>query len=325
MSDARADLLTLIRDLPEDQLRPVLNDVRRRLAPAGIPLPDDPSLPFFAYGQFAPGELAFFQIADFVEGAQTACVGGELHERDAMPMLKLDGSGTVEGALLQFGTNHQLAAYGAISTFEPGKFYKWERLAIDGSEVNILAGRGDRWDGEEVVHGRWSGWDDPFFTFALPKISSLVQQATSEDAQAVAVHIAQLDLQMAYQLLWTSIERYLALRYGIGGVGKVMENVKKLGVEPGFVKALQDLNPTSRTVYRSDRPKDWEVLDVKRPGKSLLYYYQVRSNATHRGKAAHSDFKTLHLATKELRTIFAEVLSAAQREAEQIRVALPRL
>ena len=135
----------------------------------------------------------------------------------------------------------------------------------------------------------------------------------------------QLDLHLAYALLWTSIERFLALRYGFTGQGNVMAYVNKLAEEPSFTQALDDAPIEKvRTVYRSDSPGSKEVLDPKRDSstkakKAVGYYYQVRSNAMHRGKAVLADYETLYLSVTELRSIFRKLLEATRVEAAQTR------
>jgi hypothetical protein len=47
------------------------------------------------------------------------------------------------------------------------------------------------------------------------------------------------------------------------------------------------------------------------------YYYQVRSNITHRGKAVVTDYDTLGKSAKELLPIFRAVLAAAEQDARQ--------
>ena len=116
---------------------------------------------------------------------------------------------------------------------------------------------------------------------------------------------------MAYLLLWSSIERYTSLRYGLGG--DVMRHIRQLADEPRFGEALREhVQEPGRCVYRADRPGSKEVCDPSRPEKALRYYYQVRSNITHRGKGAYRDFGILALSLAELLPVFREVLEAAQ-------------
>lgn len=107
---------------------------------------------------------------------------------------------------------------------------------------------------------------------------------------------------MAYLLLWSAIERYVSLRYHLGG--DVYAKVKMLAKEEAFAASLREQVTERRILYRADRPGERVDLDASRPDRSLGYYYQVRSNITHRGKAAVRDFDTLRFSLEELNNIF---------------------
>jgi hypothetical protein len=115
-------------------------------------------------------------------------------------------------------------------------------------------------------------------------------------------------LQMAYLLLWCSIERFVSFKYHLGG--KVTEKVFKLADDPVFAEALRVRVSERRQVYRSDDPEKKETLDRENPRKALSYYYQVRSNITHRGKTAVRDHEMLLSSLTELLDIFQKVLEA---------------
>jgi len=116
-------------------------------------------------------------------------------------------------------------------------------------------------------------------------------------------------LQMAYLLLWSSIERYVSLRYHLGN--NVTGKIANLAEEDEFSQSLKDVVTESRYVFRADRPTEKETLDSSDPKKSLNYYYQVRSNLTHRGKSAHNDFKIIKSSLEELFKIFVRVKDKA--------------
>ena len=118
---------------------------------------------------------------------------------------------------------------------------------------------------------------------------------------------------MAYLLLWSSIERYVSLRYHLGD--RVAEKVKQLAHETAFAESLAQHVKNVREVYRADRPSEKEVLDPHRPERAVRYYYQVRSNITHRGKAVVRDYERVHNSLAELFPTFKNVLKASQSEA----------
>ena len=154
----------------------------------------------------------------------------------------------------------------------------------------------------------WNGWNDPLFTAALDVVEETL---TSNDFQWDLKPLFRL--QMAYLLLWSSIERYVSLRYHLGD--KVMEKVSQLACEPAFAAGLLQHVKEHREVYRADRPDQREVLDPQSPEKALAYYYQVRSNMTHRGKGVVRDHERVMKSLTELLPIFREVLKAAERDA----------
>jgi hypothetical protein len=61
----------------------------------------------------------------------------------------------------------------------------------------------------------------------------------------------------------------------------------------------------------SHRPDDKAVLDPENPKKALDYFYQIRSNITHRGKAVVQDHDRLLNSLEELLQIFRNVLATA--------------
>ena len=86
--------------------------------------PQHIDLPFFAYGIFKPGQLAFFQLKELVKTiVEPATIQGSLHIRDGLLFIKLDQEGEVNGALLEFYPESRDEAYERISMMEPDKIY----------------------------------------------------------------------------------------------------------------------------------------------------------------------------------------------------------
>lgn len=96
---------------------------------------------------------------------------------------------------------------------------------------------------------------------------------------------------------------------------KVTEKVRQLAHELPFAKSLLQHVKVSRNVYRADRPGEKEVLVRNSPDRAVRYYYQVRSNITHRGKGVVRDYELLYQSLAELLPIFREVLKAAEHDA----------
>jgi len=272
--------------------------------------PRNIELPFFAYGLYRPGQPAFFQLRELVkEIVVPARVSGSLHLRDGLPIIDPTGLGTVQGARLTFISDGAEEAYGRISKMEPDKHYRWQETHTDDEVlVNILVGRSPEKGSVPCEDPEWNGWTDPLFTAALDVVAeTLASQEFDWNLKPL------FRLQMAYLLLWASIERYVSLRYHLGE--KATEKVGYLAREPAFAEGLRQHVREKREVYRAHRPQDRAVLDREFPAKAVDYYYQVRSNITHRGKGVVRDYDVLRDCLTELLPIFRRVLEAAQHDA----------
>lgn len=297
-----------------------------------VTVPDDPTLPFFAYGIFQPGEIAFFQIRDAVAAVAPAQVSGNLRIRDGVPILDPDArNGTVAGWRIEFkDVAAAETAYAAIDGMEPKRQYRW--TPPDGG-MNVLAGRG-RTGSLPMEDTAWSSWRDPAFNDALDVVSEVLEGQRNAWPNLKPFY----RLQGAYLVLWASIERYASLRYGLGssappptcscktghdqgspGAG-VMDRVRQIAEEPQVAvslgvhsDAMRELE--ERKIFRSDNPRQSVKFNPAKPEQAILYLYQVRCNVTHRGKAQVQDWQLLHAATSEALRIFRDVLSAAERDA----------
>lgn len=265
--------------------------------------------PFFAYGLFRPGQLAFFQLRELVSTVpEPARVPGSLVLRDGLPIIDPQGQGYTNGALLTFLPERAAEAYARISAMEPDKHYCWHEADADGVSVNVLVGKSPGKGSVPCDDAEWNGWDDPLFTEALDVVEETLK------SQVFDWNLKSLfRLQMAYLLLWSAIERYVSLRYHLGD--KVTDKVGRLAHESPFAKSLLQHVKVSRNVYRADRPGEKEVLVRNSPDRAVRYYYQVRSNITHRGKGVVRDYDLLEKSLAELLPIFRKVLKAAKRDA----------
>ena len=274
-------------------------------------LPHNTDLPFFAYGLFRPGQIAYFQIRDCVQtGKEPANVKGELRIRDGLPIVDSSGRGLVEGAVLHFKTGEAIEAYTRIARLEPEKQYRWETTNVDEKSVNILIGISPKQGSTITDHGAWDGWNDPLLTAALDVVQETIDSSGDFEWNLKPL----FRLQMAYLLLWSSIERYLSLRYHLADRAKF--KVDHLGDEAAFIDAIARYVQEKRSVTRADRPKEKYVLDPTSPKLAVNYYYQVRSNITHRGKGVPRDHDTLLMSATELLQIFRDVLRQAKTDAQ---------
>ncbi len=265
--------------------------------------------PFFAYGIFRPGQLAYFQLQDLVdEIADPAQCKGKLLLRDGLPIMDLNGTDFVEGALLAFAPGKAHEAYKRISAMEPDSHYRWAEAQVNGKSANLLQGRYTAKGSIPFEEGKWDGWSDPLFTAALEVIEETL------NTQQFDWNLKSLfRLQMAYLLLWSAIERYVSLRYHLGT--DATKKVRQLAQEGAFASSLLMHVKERREVYRADQPDNKFVLDPQDPGKSLDYFYQLRSNLSHRGKGVVRDYNRIQEALAQLLPIFREVLRTAQSDA----------
>ena len=272
----------------------------------------DEQLPFFAYGIFKPGQLAFKRVEDIVEYVETsATVSGVLYERDGLPLLKKINLGTVKGVLIKFRPELGMEAYSRISELEPDTQYKWSTIKVTTQkgqiESNVLLGIRPENGGIELEADQWAGQSDPFFSTALDIVDEILEanKEFSWDLKPL------FRLEMGYLLLWCAIERYASFRYNLGK--KANKKIERMAEDPVFCEALKREVTESREIRRADNA-DKVCLDSSSPLKSVRYYYQIRSNITHRGKGVVNDHAILLKSLRELLAIFRAVLQAAFAE-----------
>lgn len=196
-------------------------------------MPEDVTQPFFAYGIFKPGEIAYFQIKRLEPiGVEKAEVSGALRSRDGVLLLVETHSGSpIQGWRITFkpGVEAGTAAYQAIGAMEPRAQYRW------GSHrgMNVLYARSPNKGSEETSEHLWRGsWDDGAFTHALRFVEESISDTHGDP-------LAFYRLQSAHLLLWSSIERYASLRYGLGANINVVARVAKLAEESASIDSLQ--------------------------------------------------------------------------------------
>lgn len=274
-------------------------------------LPIDPALPFFAYGALRPGKLSYFRIQPFVECAKETVAPGDMYVRDGLLIADQAGRSEISGHLLHFQQSRNMEAYKAICDLEPSSQYRWGTVNTTEGNANILWGVSPR-KGSVALDFKWSSWDDPLFTTALAVVKEQLQTyAEWEKEGKNSFH-----LQMAYLLLWTSIERYASLRYHLKR--DATDKVIKVAAEHAFASKLQEVVKEKRSIQRADDPTKKIELDPYKPEKAILYYYQVRSNMVHRGKGMPKDHTIVRSSCCELLAIFDHLLFDARAKSESV-------
>lgn len=269
-------------------------------------LPDKTELPFFAYGLFKPGQLCFFRIKDLVDNTCAAEVDGILKERDGIPLLIRSSYSRIKGVLMRFRDGCEIEAYKRVIGIEPDEVYRWEEvIASSNVYANALVGKRPGRGSSDLEHvEEWDGRTDPFFKDAIEEIEAILKK----NSQFQWDYKSLFRLQMAYTLLWSGLERYASLRYHLGK--DVNEKIFQIAKEEQFTQSLRKHVEGTRVVYSSVDLSKY-TLGPNDPDRSIRYYYQVRSNAVHRGKTVTRDFDIVKSSLQELLAIFKDLLNDA--------------
>ena len=288
---------------------------------AGLRTPNRCDLPYFAYGTFKPGELAFQQLKEHVDGSPVpAELKGQLLIRDGLPLLDLVGGDVVvKGYLLRFKSDMSDDAYEVISRFEPHTHYSWQEVTLSSpsAAANVLVGRRlGRGRTQLLEEGMWSFRLDPVFKHGFNIVRDVARQLGAQEFRSDAPDAFDwprfFRLQMAYLLLWSGVERLSTIAYG--PALEPGERLRRLSDDPVFQQALTRIVKRTDEVYDSRDPERRYHLDPGNPSSSLNYYYTVRSNLSHRGKGAWADGEIVRHSLHELLCVVEELLSVHERE-----------
>lgn len=273
---------------------------------------DNLSKPFFAYGIFKPGQLAYSRLEEYVKGDPKECtVKHALYERDGIPFVKEDDERyKTHGYMIQFEADKEELAYNLITETESEKYYRWETTNVfdnEGNEIpggaNILFGKNPTQSNPFLIaNGVYDGNNDICFKYGIRLITTDMKNYKKSSRFENF-----FKLQRNYLLLWTCIERYATLKYG---KEDIRPNYIELAKEEVFDKSFKHFVKEKRVIHNSKKPTDKKRLDPEKPAeKSIDYYYQMRSNIAHRGKVLSGvDERKLRKSLVELLNIFQCVL-----------------
>ena len=180
------------------------------------------------------------------------------------------------------------------------------KVSRDGREegANILFGRSPSRGSIHPEYEMWDGSKEPLFTSAMTVVGETMERNKDLRVESGALLPAPDGLHAA--LVRHRAVRLLQVSPGEPGGREGPQT----GEDPTFIGALHEAVNERREVFRSDDPKKKVVLDRDDPRKALAYYYQIRSNITHRGKTAVRDHEMLLRSLTELHGIFQQVLWA---------------
>jgi hypothetical protein len=267
------------------------------------------SLPFFAYGIFRRGQISHFCIKNYVsELSDSVFVNGLLYVRDGIPLLETnDTDNVVCGDLIFFKPNTSDLAYKSIINLEPQKYYKWGVIKTSEGDANVLLGRSPK-KGSVAESPNWNSWDDPLFSTIFEIIH---EQLSSDEIDLNGKSF--LKLQMTYLMLWSAIERFVSLRYNFRG-SDIRNKILSLSNDPIFSKHLLNITAQHRVIYSTDNVEKKYRFIHSSPKDCLDYYYQIRCNITHRGKASISDIQLVKQCLYELTNIFMNVIQSSRND-----------
>ena len=298
--------------------------------------PRNKSLPFFAYGFYKPHQLAYPVIEDFVKGTpKKAKVKAKLKQINGIPVLiEEDYENYVEGYLINFKDGKEYAAYKKVGYSRNNGIYEWKVMDIDDQRANVLVSskpelfKGDgewynnydfnspKYDEELDIGIECYDWRmDPIFKKPTKYIRKLLKndRPTKNEEEDYEKF---LDLQMFYMLLWVSIDRFLSFRYG----ETKKNNVIFLSEEESFKNALKKhvkederVFYDRKNVYCTRDLRDYE-LNPNKPTCSAMFFYTIRNNVVHNGKALKIEQEMLLKALKLLLNIFDDVVDATWEE-----------
>lgn len=270
-----------------------------------LELPDT-TLAFFAYGIFKPGQLAYSKIRNHVNDAEMTGIDYRMKHRDGVPILVRGENSRfhTEGALITFKDGHGQQAYKAICNTMLRKLYEWECIEIDGKKVNVLFGVNPDNGSNEIEDAAerisFDGKRDPLFSEAIRLIEdNLNSSSFSWDMENF------FKLQMNYMLLWSAIDRFSGIKYNKKEQNR---NNEKFARQKSFRQSIKKFeDKPHRPVYSTDDLKD-HIFNADDSYETFKYYYTIRCNVVHRGKAMVLDYEMLRQATEELLEIFKDVL-----------------
>jgi hypothetical protein len=286
----------------------------------------DIALPLFTYGAFKPGQLAFTQLKRFIDSErppELVSARGRLLVRDGLPLFA-PGSDLIEGYVLHFAKKDRGEAYNVVRTFEPAEIYEWANLDVDSTRAlrgNVLLGKFlDQGNPAQLNKNSWTFSDDPVFKEGLAEVAAIIGEdcdhPVPEEQKRSFEWPRFFRLQMAYLLLWSAVQRFTCFAYS-PRLNDEDRNTR-LSADHRFKEALLEVQPQVRVVSKSLRPEKVCTLNPESPKDAVDYYYQIRCNLSHRGKAHYIDLETLDSSLCELYQILCRILDATKLEERRL-------
>jgi hypothetical protein len=313
--------------------------------------PSNSTLPFFTYGIFRPGEIAFQIIADFVDfnRIEKRTIKGSLKLRDGLLIYDQNGQDEIHGYLLFFKKEMEDDAYQSIVEMEPGNYYTWnESQSNFRQEFNILHGKKvDKGIDEEKKNNDPKSWDylfesiwkDPFIVCGFNMLDQYAKENIKMDSPFEGFNWDNevtmnkyLKYQMLYLFLSSILERIMFLNGGMGmspnkqldlfsNDKTLIKIFEQIVLNAEYPKFKDDFN---RVIHPTNNPDDKVEWDYKSSEKinskvAIKYYYQLRSNITHRGKSGIDKFDLLKDSFEELKFILSTFWIEKEIESKKVK------
>lgn len=296
-------------------------------------------LPFFAYGIFKKGEIAYYKIKNVIkEEPQEAFCKGMLYEKDGVPIFANFGNEKIRGTLTYFKNPQE--GYALINSIEPFNLYCWSEIwTTKGIKVNILIARQSivsnddsmaeyKMPGAKPRHDEeWHCSKDPLFVHGMDFLrkrffDKIIEEEPLLHGEESSRYEGVFLMQMAYTFLWSIIDRHNTLKYALTSKDIAVKN-KKLANDKDFIKTTallkghfltkDDSKVVDSTTGESASFKPKQQHYETESEAIIKYYYGIRNNAVHRGKVStdrdNNDLMRLKDSFLELYAIMENVIS----------------
>jgi hypothetical protein len=279
--------------------------------------PNNVNLPFFAYGIFKVGEVAWPRIEKLVRNSSSADLNDwTIGLRNGLPMLIPSHGQQIHGDEVFFEFPQD--AYKRIGSTEPKSEYEWREVTTSGGQrCNVLIAKNPTIGMSEELLSNWTSAHDPAFVHGMAYVSNVIANLPADVLENkpwgddAGDWNAFFELQGAFLVLWSIVERMAAFRFGAeypsaNGEASVSALINALSKESAFQHAMTSANIRSLSVYsvRRNSKQRFESPSTENNGrhaaKVLSTWYQIRSNVTHRGKSARSENMKVVTATIDL-------------------------
>lgn len=306
-------------------------------------LPQDPELPFFAYGIFKPDQIAFPIIEFEVESFEVFEIDDHIKFlRDGVSFIFPDENGKkVKGYRIYFKKGFSKTAYFKISNKEPQSLYTW--VEIQGMNAMVaIDGKGEDYveidDSDLII-----GWNDPYFHIGLEILKRQEIDLGKIDFKKFSfwnekyAFSRAMFIQMKYMLAYSMMER---LAFLMTSFQKGSNQIPNILAESKIVqyaildvyKNLDEIEKTKdRKLFSSEKKLESngkvksefvkinykQCIEEANFGKIIKFYYQIRNNITHRGKTIVDREEEFNKYLNELISIIEYTIKNGEKQTRQ--------